>query len=355
MLFDGAIWEILGLIALVYMYLHQRKKDYYYSFSYKDSKFFYFVIVVVALYVIMQVLQLKLEPGQIIRLYGISKTTFALPIVYLCLRGNFRTESVVRVILPFILMVNWTQIVYLISDIEMFNILNGRANYLGCIDLLFLPFVLKLDRTIPKMQRRIFLLTFAGQLLLSGSRSVMLVSVVVILGVFLSEKDIKVKLRYCAFLALAFVGLAFVATSSDLVTRALSVFIDRSDAAREGLFMFAQRQFDGYTELEKVIGNGDVLVISQNKPVHNFFWELLLCYGKLGVALWLSYILIMVILIIKRRPRDWYFIILETMCVFVIGYVQPFMTTGFLFQFVVAVTIFQIYLSEADNKTVETI
>lgn len=344
-LFDGIVFEIIGVGALVYLIYFQIRfgTDNYYS--QQDKRFCVFAIFIAVAYVIVQIVLLKLNGTEIVKLYGVTKTVLALPIIYFAIGPSLNTDDKVKKIFPLIIIINVIQLLYMISGLEFLNILSGRSNYIGAIDILFLPYVLKFGDVKNKYQRGLFLLIFFLQLFVSGSRSVLLIAVIMVFFLVIAEKNLQRKLVYILLFVIASIFVFYLAATNDYLSRALSVFSDRSDAARTGLFMFAERQYAAYSPLKQLIGNGDVMVLSQTKPVHNVFWELLLCYGKVGLCLWIAYTVLLIIKCVIRKLNNKYYLLLLTGCTLLVGYVQPFLTTGFLYQVLFSIVILQIYCS----------
>lgn len=143
-------------------------------------------------------------------------------------------------------------------------------------------------------------------MIFSGSRTLMLTTAISFGFTVILEKDLNKKIRYLLLIILvALIGLFVLnsVASDSLIARGLSVFTNLNDASRSGLAMFTQRQYERYSNLEKLIGNGNTIVLSQMKPAHNVFREVLLCYGKIGLIFYIVYIIIGILFIFRCKKR----------------------------------------------------
>ena len=136
-LFSGVIWEAVGWISLIYCcYLGKRKR---FTTIKKESVPEILILFFIVGYVIIQCFLLNLDVASIIRLYGITKTLFAMPIMILLLKDFIFKRDVIIEILPILLIVDWITIISLITKIEALNILGGSQNYLGAINVILFP------------------------------------------------------------------------------------------------------------------------------------------------------------------------------------------------------------------------
>ena len=138
--------------------------------------------------------------------------------------------------------------------------------------------------------------------------------------------------------------------SDSLIARGLSVFTNLNDASRSGLAMFTQRQYERYSNLEKLIGNGNTIVLSQMKPAHNVFREVLLCYGKIGLIFYIVYIIIGILFIFRCKSVNKAYLLMVVFLALLIGWVQPFLTSGYLFQVVIAFVMIRLYYADTPEN-----
>lgn len=302
-LFSGVIWEAVGWISLIYCcYLGKRKR---FTTIKKESVPEILILFFIVGYVIIQCFLLNLDVASIIRLYGITKTLFAMPIMILLLKDFIFKRDVIIEILPILLIVDWITIISLITKIEALNILGGSQNYLGAINVILFPYIFKFfPGKIYKGYRKWFFITLVLLMIFSGSRTLMLTTAISFGFTVILEKDLNKKIRYLLLIILvALIGLFVLnsVASDSLIARGLSVFTNLNDASRSGLAMFTQRQYERYSNLEKLIGNGNTIVLSQMKPAHNVFREVLLCYGKIGLIFYIVYIIIGILFIFRCK------------------------------------------------------
>lgn len=350
-LFSGILWEMISWIALVYIYFINKNNK---LFRIRKNRVGLIILLMIVIsYVAYQCFALNLSLQSTIRLYGITKTLFAIPIIILMCDRYIKTENAILDVFVLIMILNWLTIVSMVTNIDSLNILGGSRNYLGAINVILFPYVFKfMQQNKYKWIRRLFISTLILLMLFSGSRTLMLTTAISFLATIIFEKKINKKIRYLAILGVVAVSAIFILNlfgDISLLSRGISVFFDRSDAARTGLKYFASQQYEAYTNLEKMIGNGDTIVQSQLKPVHNVFGEVLLCYGKIGLIFWISYLIIWVIVILKGKTANKIYIFLIYGLVMIIGWVQPFLTSGYLFQIMVAFVTMQIYYSPSPD------
>lgn len=356
-LFSGVVWEAVGWIALLYILI---KCINMYGSSNKRLKhgFSYLSLILVVGYVCYQCLVLQLNSASIIRLYGITKTLFAIPVMLIFLDRYVAERDAIVDILPLILLVDWLTIFSLITGTDVLNLLGGSRNYLGAVNVLLFPYVFKfLNASNHKKIRFLFIVTFLLLVLFSGSRTLMLTAVMMFVGVTILEKNMNKKLKHILLAILTFTLAIFVMSTigiaNELLERSLSVFRSLVDDSRTGLQYFAEQQFSQYTELQKLVGNGDTMVLSQMKPVHNVFGEIRLCYGRIGLVFWIIYLIIWATSILKNGGCNRLYIFIVCLIAILIGLVQPFLTSGYLFQIIVALVCMQLFYSERPEKVVE--
>lgn len=347
-IFNGITFEIFGVVSLfilLYKNVHIAKENYRFNKLYKmELRLNLYVLIGVLLYFVLQIFVLRLNIQQITRLYGITKTVFAFPIIWVCMRNLIANGLGISSILPVIILMNYMNFVYMLSNIDIFNFFNGSVNYVGAVDLILFPFVMSWDKKVGSLQRVLFIISFILIVVFSGSRSVLLVSCIMLFGMMLLETDRRRKKLFLAIVIAAAVLMTIaLLTGNEMVMRAVSAFTNRSDAARNQLAILAELQYSFYPKLNQLLGSANNLVVSQQKPVHNFVWELLLTYGKIGIILWSIWMLLLgAVLFVYSKERKR--IILLSICWLLINYVQPFMTTGFLSQIVVSMEILQLFL-----------
>ena len=297
---------------------------------------------------------MNLDVASIIRLYGITKTLFAMPIMILLLKDFIFKRDVIIEILPILLIVDWITIISLITKIEALNILGGSQNYLGAINVILFPYIFKFfPGKIYKGYRKWFFITLVLLMIFSGSRTLMLTTAISFGFTVILEKDLNKKIRYLLLIILvALIGLFVLnsVASDSLIARGLSVFTNLNDASRSGLAMFTQRQYERYSNLEKLIGNGNTIVLSQMKPAHNVFREVLLCYGKIGLIFYIVYIIIGILFIFRCKSVNKAYLLMVVFLALLIGWVQPFLTSGYLFQVVIAFVMIRLYYADTPEN-----
>ena len=351
-LFSGVIWEAVGWISLIYCcYLGKRKR---FTTIKKESVPEILILFFIVGYVIIQCFLLNLDVASIIRLYGITKTLFAMPIMILLLKDFIFKRDVIIEILPILLIVDWITIISLITKIEALNILGGSQNYLGAINVILFPYIFKFfPGKIYKGYRKWFFITLVLLMIFSGSRTLMLTTAISFGFTVILEKDLNKKIRYLLLIILvALIGLFVLnsVASDSLIARGLSVFTNLNDASRSGLAMFTQRQYERYSNLEKLIGNGNTIVLSQMKPAHNVFREVLLCYGKIGLIFYIVYIIIGILFIFRCKSVNKAYLLMVVFLALLIGWVQPFLTSGYLFQVVIAFVMIRLYYADTPEN-----
>lgn len=351
-LFSGVIWEAIGWISLLYCcYLEKSNR---FATIKKESIPEIFILLIIIGYVIMQCVSLQLNFTSIVRLYGITKTLFAMLVIILLLKDFIFDIDVIVEILPVLLVVDWITIISLITNVEALNILGGSQNYLGAINVILFPYIFKFfPAKSYKRYRNCFFITLVLLMIFSGSRTLVLTTAISFCFTVILEKDLNKKIRYFLFMALVLLVGLFVlnsVASDSLVARGLSVFTNLSDASRSGLTMFAQRQYERYSDLEKLIGNGDTIVLSQMKPVHNVFREVLLCYGKIGMIFYIAYVIVGIMFIFRCKSKNKAYLLMIVFLTLLIGWVQPFLTSGYLFQIIVAFTMIRLYCSDTPEN-----
>lgn len=351
-LFSGVAWEAVGWLSLFYCYVKCKTVGLF-KIKRKNVPLIILLGIIIG-YVTYQCFVLHLDTNGVLRLYGITKTLFVAPVIILLIKDYLCNEDVVIQVLPLILIIDWISIASKITGNEYMNVLSGSINYLGAINVVLFPYLFKF---VPENNhvflKRLYYITLLSLVIFSGSRTTMLTFVVIFCSTTLLEKNINKKIKYLLFIGLiGAVGIFALnnIVSDSLVARGLSAFSNLFDASRSGLKMFAKRQYSNYSTLQKLIGNGNTIVLSQQKPVHNVFGEILLCYGKIGLIAWIIYLIGCVFYIIKSSSKNKLYIMILIGITLMIGWVQPFLTSGYLFQVLVAIILVQMYISDTPEE-----
>lgn len=335
----GVVWEAIGWIALLFIMFNSKGIRKPLTFSANEIKTC-FVFCIIILYVVLQINMLHLNIAQTIRLYGITKSVIAFLIVYFFLNRYIQNNDILSEILPLIFILNIMYIIYLITGLDIFNVIGGSRNYLGAINVLFIPYILKF---IPKEKKVLKFVWISKIILIAffiGSRTTFVLTVAAFLLTGLMEKGIKKKFRV-AFICLLSINLIClmlpIIGKNANFSRAFSVFKSISDQARSDLADSMWEQYNNYSYLQKLIGNGNNLVTWREAPPHNFIYELLLCYGKIGTILFVLGIVIVIVMLLKSKSSNKRYSLLIIGLTLIVGLVQPFITSGYLFQCLVAI------------------
>lgn len=331
-LFEGVLWEGIGWLALVYIFVSVRSYALTYS---RRSRALCLALICIIVYVILQIYALSLNSTQVVRLYGITKTVAALPIVALCLTDYTKTYNPIKDILPALLIIDVIMFVYLITGIESLNIVHGTRNYIGAINVILLPYIWIYYPDTRKWEKGLFILFVFLLSLFSGSRTTLATSMIAVAGLVSLDKSSSKKIKYIALFSVVILILFIVASSVGLtenLSRGISVLTNLHDQSRIDLSTSAIGQYNGYTDLQKKIGNGNNLVLWREAPPHNCFQEVLLCYGLYGLVGFIAGIIVCVLICFNKKYSNKRCLLLELGLAILIGLVQPFITTGYLFQ-----------------------
>ncbi len=337
---SSSIWEIVGWGAIFLLYLMYKRESSMLCISkYKLS--LCIPLAAVIAYVMIQICILNLNLSQSIRLYGITKTVITFLIVYLFLGEYIQDHDVLQDILPLLLLINWISALYIVTGNERFNVIGGSRNYLGAIDVVIIPYILKFMPSEKKKTKILWIATILLLALFSGSRTLLVASLVAICFTILLEGNLTKKLKYliiAAAFVLVLLMLLPVMGGNDNFSRAISIFTSLADQARSDLADSALTQYQGYSEIQKLIGSGNNLITWREAPPHNFIYELLLCYGKIGVFTFLTAVAGVIFAILASRNVNRKYAVLVIFLALIVGLVQPFITSGFLFQIVAAIS-----------------
>lgn len=343
----GIFWEVIGWLSLFYVLIKSKKRKK--MVINRDKLVVVFIVLITISVVIAQIVVLHLSILQIIKLYGITKTVIAFPIMYLMLGDYISQHDVIEDILPFILIIDWITIIALVTENSSLNLIGGSRNFLGAVNVLLFPGVYKFFPLNNKKTKFFYLATLLLLVLFSGSRTLMATAAIIFLGMVVLEKSINKKARNIMFtilIILIAILLMEILGQGQALSRGMSVFKGIEDQARVDLFYSARMQYAEYSKIEKMIGNGDVIVTWRQAPVHNCFFEILLCYGKIGFVLFCIYLFWIMVRILKSNSQNRIYMFLIFGVTILMGLVQPFITTGFLFQVVAALAILNLYYAE---------
>lgn len=350
---NGVVWEGVGWIALLLIAFNEKGVHNSSVLNFNEAKVLSIILFVV-IYVAIQVNLLRLNSVEIIRLYGISKTAIAFLIVYFFLNRYISKNDILMDILPLMLILDLTYIIYLVTGYEAFNLIGGSRNYLGAINILFIPYILKF---IPKRKKIIKIIGTAMIILIAlfiGSRTTLAMTVAAILATGLlekgAEKKIKIFFALLLFIPLSYIMLPIIGKNANF-SRAFSVFVSIKDQARVDLIDSMWDQYNNYSNLQQLVGSGNNLIGWREAPPHNFVYELLLCYGKIGTSLFLLGVVITIIVIVKSKSINKRYCLLIIGMALIIGLVQPFITSGYFFQCLVGmVTLGIFYKGNSDVR-----
>lgn len=344
---NGIIWEFFGLVFIGYYLL---KNFFIKSDRINAWRVLAGMCVIWAIYVYIQYLILDLDFTSIIRLYGITKTICMPCVILLCFNSKSENRDIILTIYPAVMLIVVLAVIDYLFGTNFLTV--GSVNYVGSICILILAYTLKEMSDKYKLWRTLFMLLTFIIVLVSGSRSVILAMVMVLVYTVLTEQDPRKKICYFSIaVVVAAILLFFVITLGinydynasrggdtilNNISRALSVFTPegRVDQARDDLNTRALAQYEVSSELQKMIGTGDNRVHIGMKPVHNCFLEVLLCYGVIGLVYYIVYLILLCRILIKES-KDVKYTFLILLIALLFGLVQPFLTTGTVFQMII--------------------
>lgn len=342
---DGILSEAIGWIALFILFCinkSYRKKERFCTNSLENM----LLIITVLAFYIVQIVGLHLGLSESIRLYGITKTVIAFAIVRILLGPVITKEDIIKDIFNLLLIVNIYALIVIIRDGDAAIILGGSRNYIGAIDVILIPYVLRFMPSNRKKSRAIWLIVTFALTLFSGSRSMLVAAIVAVAATVVLGGSAQRKIKYfILFGIVAGLILMFRDVLSNVsgFSRSFSIFSAFSDKARSDLFDSFVVQYEQYSNLQKMIGSGNNLIVWRGAPPHNFILELLLCFGKIGLALFVISTLVVVFRLLRNKKK--YSCLIIGLAI-LINLVQPFITTGYLFQVMMSMACLTIYIKE---------
>lgn len=336
---NGVVFELMGALALVLLFLlstnikinkAERKC------LNKDKKFFYVTIILLLSFLALQILINNFDFAQLVNLRGTTRCVYAVLLVWLCIRRYFFIGIGIHTIVPLLLLMNIAQLIYLKFNISAFDVFHGSWNYFGAIDLVVLPFVLRFDNKTNLFVKILFSAVSIFVAFFMGSRSLLALTLILFLGMLVIERQKKYrKVLLAASLCILFCFGILLFSDNQLLKRALSVFSDgKEDSYRQAIVLKAQQDFYGLPAIFRFFGIGTTdVIMSHITPVHNFIWELLLSYGYIGLALWIVFYGTMFVKILCSTNYYKWYMLLFFGCSLLLNWVQPFITSGFIYQF----------------------
>lgn len=344
-LIGGIISEAIGWMALFILFYNNRnyrKIERYCTNSIENL----LLVVIVIFFYIVQVVELHLGLGESIRLYGITKTVVAFMIVRILLGPMIVREDIIEDVFYLLLFVNAYALIVILRNGDAASVLGGSRNYIGAIDVVLLPYVLRFMPENRKKSRVIWLIVTFGLTLFSGSRSMLLSAIIAVAATVVLGEGLQRKIKYfILFGIVACLILMFgdIFSNAGGFSRSFSIFTVFSDKARSDLFDSFVVQYGQYSELQKMIGSGNNLIVWRETPPHNFVLEILLCFGKVGLSVFIISTLVVIFRLLRNKKKYSCLIIGLGL---LINLVQPFITTGYLFQVIMSIACLTVYTKE---------
>lgn len=356
---EGVVWEAIGIMIIAYYFI---KEVFHSSMRIRQWKKIFFFLAIWILYYLMQCIVLDLDFAGMVRLYGITKCICIPCIVMMCLYNRCKNNDTILLIMPLIALIGIFAVIDYSFSTKIFS--SFSLNYISAIFIILSIYILKAMPKKYKILKIIFLgLTF-GIVLLSGSRTSLAATVLVIGYICITEQDLKKRQRYLGLGgALFFVLLILVlifgfnndynatrngTTLERNIARALSVFTaeGRFDQARADLWERSFAQFQSESMTEKLIGLGDNRehIVGSSAP-HNFLMEIFLCYGIVGFVIYCVFFVYQVVVIMSNSKDKSYALLIGGMAVF-FGLLHPFITTGSLYQTIVGLIFLNCFAQE---------
>ncbi len=344
-LINGIVPEAIGwgvLFILFYNHRRYRKIETYSTYSFENT----LLLVLIIIFYIVQIAELHLSTSESIRLYGITKTVVAFVLVRILLGPMISQDDIIADIFPLMLIINIYALVVILLKGDAATVLGGSRNYIGAIDVVLIPYVLRFMPLEKKKSRAVWLIVTFALTIFSGSRSMLLAAIIAVAATAILREGLQRKIKYMIlFVIVALLAVMFGGIFNNVggFSRAFSVFNGFSDQARSDLFDSFVVQYGQYSDLEKLIGSGNNLIVWRGAPPHNFALEMLLCFGKIGLALFLVVTIITAIRFLKHKKK--YTCLIIGLAI-MINLVQPFITTGYLFQVMMSIVCLTIYTKE---------
>ncbi|MTI80464.1 MAG: hypothetical protein FH758_06195 [Firmicutes bacterium] len=343
---EGILSKLFQALILMFMFLRRNKNHTIAEERTKKTILILFSFPIVIFFI--QIIVLELDFGEIRYLFGINKNLYIGLIIFLIARNYFKKIDNYMIALSlFLIYLNLGSLITILTnfasiDARVSFLSFASMNYATALSTISIPIYFYYFTNF-KEANRIGLNTLNNisiglcmmTILLSGSRANILFLVIEFLVIFfLIRKTIMFFLKAASLALFSYLFVTYVLFSInneifDLLNRGLSVFESTEDSARDLLWATSILQFE---VSNKLIGSGSIIVQFYQKEAHNFIWEILLCSGILGLVFYVGYVTGFVSTILKKtRNVDKMYILLTLVVTYGIGYVQPFITTGYTF------------------------
>lgn len=343
---EGIIPELIEVFILAKMLLRKNKYTTFIEKKIKNTLMLFSVLIVILFF--FQIIFLELNGKQALYLFGIYKNLYIGIIIFLIGRNYLRKIDNYIAALSFFLML--LNIGTLITILLNFKSIDYRVSFLSyasnnystalstiCIPIYFYYFsnFKKKNRLGLNLINNIAIFLCFLVIIISGSRAnIFFLTIEIVVIFFLNKKKIYNLFKTITFFIISYFLITYILNSINseilaLFYRGISVFENYHDSPRALIWHAATIQFQNSN---KLLGSGSIIVQYYQKEAHNFIWEILLASGFTGLVIYIVYAIKYVIYLLKDlRIVDKFYILLTVMIAFGIGYVQPFITTGHIF------------------------
>lgn len=304
-------------------------------------------LFIITIFVILQSLILGLNFSQLVQNICINSAIFIFLIINSTFIDAFNIDDIFFKGLCLFYIFFST---YYLYKVVRYGLPSDRDSVLGfvssnyCSAILYLGYPLILYQLFSERNRKrktnhklIYFTLFESLIviLLSGSRTAFAVVLFIFLSLlFVHQNTIKDSLKtLCIIVSLGliiFIVYENVPELKELLDRAM-IALQGSNALKDDVRVIAwQAAFDNFQKYNQFIGSGSNMVYQFGRPAHNFFIEILLTDGFIGIILFAyMYISNFFKLFIRASYIKKFFLLQLTIATIIVAYVQPFFSTSF--------------------------
>ena len=364
---NSFIQYLFLLVLIFYLFFSYKKKNYHNSIQ---KKYINLAIISIVLFIIIIAVQfatgsnlryLEISESKINNLIVLTKVTIGMISIILLRETYYDTDFWIRLFKMFIIIYSTY---YLISEL-MAGIslvresagLRYSKNHVSAVVYTVMPlflFYIKSNRSNKSNKtNKSFILTLALSIitiLISSSRTgYAALAIIICTSVFAFFN-----FRYLLISIVGVVTFFFVLNSNMALQRGFS-FFSGLDTTRSTLSYLAIEKFSNYNMVCKLFGSGSNKVswLYNIYEAHNFYLEMLLAFGIIGVIVFFSFLITLCAWILRRAERDKkIFVVQELLLTGFTAYIQPIYTSSYLcgFLFYTCLMIMMMYKTTNETK-----
>lgn len=337
----GVVPELISVVCLFCIFFMKNSHVGQITITKKDTKFISVIFWFVALAVCTAIIN-KLELAGIVFLRGVIRSICMPAIVFITIGDDDENLSeIMKSFILYLILINAVSIILSIlyqRPVSIFHYVSASENFLGCVDCITMPLLYYL---ISQEQRykyviKLCLILEVIYCLLSRCETAIIMMFVLLIGYLYFQRKVSIRIIVCTVVLMvglfiiSYIGIDRLRT----IWNELLYWRIRLNTEAWEFFSCKKTSVNWFGTGTVYFPNGEAQRLS---PAHNVIFEILICFGYIGLFLFIIYQIKMFRYAFNYYANKW-IILLIYLAYIICGLVNPFITTNPFYGFSMAIS-----------------